>query len=207
VGRSTATREASAASITSPGTQVASSDAESFARQPYRWTRSCAATASCGWPRSRPTAIAARGTAGGDDPGPPTRESRARGDTGGAGRMITRMPAGTITLIVAVCATSACMGPSPDALLPGSGIAREGEAASIALRAGWRSLVQPSNVARRQPISPEVKVEAIEHARQRAGRVRGHGARWRSPRTQWAGAFAAPPVPLPRPGSRSSTHW
>jgi len=74
--------------------------------------------------------------------------------------MITRMPAGTITLIVAVCATSACMGPSPDALA-GLGIARGGGGGSIA-SGRLAFLVQPSNVAAGSPISPEVKVEAVD---------------------------------------------
>ncbi len=61
-------------------------------------------------------------------------------------------------LIIALCAASACTGPSPDALT-GLGIARGGGSIASGRLA---FLVQPSNVATGSPISPEVKVEAVD---------------------------------------------
>ena len=72
--------------------------------------------------------------------------------------MTGRMRAGTVMLIAALCAASACMGPSPDALT-GLGIAPGGGSPASGRLA---FLVQPSNVAAGSPISPEVKVEAVD---------------------------------------------
>src|SRR2546428_10591474 len=72
--------------------------------------------------------------------------------------MTTRMRTGTVTLIVAVCATSSCIGPSPDAL---TGLATaSGGGAVTSGRLAF--LVQPSSVAAGSPISPEIKVEAVD---------------------------------------------
>ena len=68
------------------------------------------------------------------------------------------MRPGTVMLIIALCAASACMGPSPDALT-GLGIAPGGGSIASGRLA---FLVQPSNVATGSPISPEVKVEAVD---------------------------------------------
>ncbi len=72
--------------------------------------------------------------------------------------MTTRMRTGTVTLIVAVCATSSCIGPSPDAL---TGLATASGGGSVT-SGRLAFLVHPSNVAAGSPVSPEVKVEAVD---------------------------------------------
>src|SRR3989442_14110224 len=83
--------------------------------------------------------------------------------------MTTRMRTGTVTLIVAVCATSSCIGPSPDAL---TGLATASGGGSVT-SGRLAFLVHPSNVAARSPVSPEVKVAAVDTHRNVLRRLGG----------------------------------
>src|SRR5205814_1666224 len=93
------------------------------------------------------------------DAGSPTREPRAHGHAGSEGRMTKPKRAGTIILIAALCSTGACMGPA-DALTGGMGIAASGSGAVESGHVAF--LVQPNDVAAGSPISPEVKVVALD---------------------------------------------
>jgi len=65
----------------------------------------------------------------------------------------------TLVLAAALCAASACMGPGSDALT-GLATASGGGGGVISGRLAF--LVQPRDVAAGSPISPEVKVEAVD---------------------------------------------
>jgi hypothetical protein len=74
--------------------------------------------------------------------------------------MTSRMRAGTVMLIAALCAVSACAGPGAPI---GPSIPREGGGTLGGTAAGVLAfLVQPNNVAAGSPINPEVKVEALD---------------------------------------------
>ena len=74
--------------------------------------------------------------------------------------MTAPMRAGTFLSIVVLCAASACMGPGSDAL---TGLATaSGGGAGGATSGRLAFLVQPNNAVAGGPISPEVKIVALD---------------------------------------------
>ena len=75
--------------------------------------------------------------------------------------MISRVRAGTVMLIAALCAASACAGPGAAI---GPTIPREGGSTldSGTVVGVLAFLVQPNDVAAGRPLDPEVKVEALD---------------------------------------------
>ena len=71
--------------------------------------------------------------------------------------MTTPTRARTLVLAAALCAASACMGPGSDAL---TGLATASGGGVTSGRLAF--LVQPTDIAAGSPISPEVKVEALD---------------------------------------------
>jgi len=72
--------------------------------------------------------------------------------------MTTPTRAQTLVLAAALCAASACMGPGSDAL---TGLATASGGGGVT-SGRLAFLVQPRDVAAGSPISPEVKVEAVD---------------------------------------------
>ena len=73
--------------------------------------------------------------------------------------MTTPTRARTLVLAAALCAASACMGPGSDAL---TGVATASGGGGGVTSGGLAFLVQPTDIAAGSPISPEVKVEAVD---------------------------------------------
>jgi hypothetical protein len=69
------------------------------------------------------------------------------------------MRAGTFLSIVVLCAASACMGPGSDAL---TGLATASGGGGGATSGRLAFLVQPNNAVAGGPISPEVKIVALD---------------------------------------------
>ena len=65
----------------------------------------------------------------------------------------------TLVLAAALCAASACMGPGSDTL---TGLATASGGGGVATSSRLAFLVQPRDVAAGSPISPEVKIEAVD---------------------------------------------
>jgi len=75
--------------------------------------------------------------------------------------MTAPMRAGTFLSIVVLCAASACMGPGSDALT-GLATASGGGGGGGATSGRLAFLVQPNNAVAGGPISPEVKIVALD---------------------------------------------
>ena len=73
--------------------------------------------------------------------------------------MTTPTRARTLVLAAALCAAGACMGPGSDAL---TGLATASGGGGGVTSGRLAFLVQPTDIAAGSPISPEVKVEALD---------------------------------------------